>query len=287
MLSHNHFLLKKIDHIVEEYFRNYPESKGVGRVVAPGELEELSRKLRKRIPKWYRELLCKYPIAGIELAIPNDFGQKELIGKPAEKLPLMEIVFNEPSEIEEYGTQLFPGFQLIKSRYICFARDEFSTGEGIFFNGNETNPSTHLVFHDTGESNKELIQNSTVLTENFTDLFRFGKVSNSSRQLLEKDMGDAMKAVGYANNEISRFLHDCSSSLNEESLQKEKKLIENGISLLNEQNPIKSIQATTDTLHEFELSIPAKLYQLLIEAYNSCGLHIGELCYIENLTEKE
>ena len=129
--------MEKINQFVEQFFVDFPEAKEDGRTTDPAEFKQLPGRIRKRIPDWYQNLLINYPIAGVEMGIPNDFGQEGLIGKPIEKLPLMEITMNDISEVGHYGTELFPGFELIKDKYICFAKDEFSTGEGVFFKGDE------------------------------------------------------------------------------------------------------------------------------------------------------
>lgn len=276
--------MKEINHLVEQLFKNYPEFHGEGRLIKLEEFNTLPRIVRNHVPDWYKELLSTFPLAGLEIGIPNGFGQDELIGKPIEKLPLMEVKINDISEIKEFSTEIFPGYQLIKDRYICFARDDFSTGEGIYFDGKEVNPAINLIFHDIGETNKELLKNAIVLTNCFTDLFRYGKVSNSKRQLPVDKKDSASHAVKRAVDAISEFLLNNIDSSNEENLRKAKELIAKSDNFIKSDNPIKAIEAITDSIHDFEVKVPTAYYDLAVDAFNKCGLHVGELCYMENIT---
>lgn len=164
--------------LIEKYLTDNPASTNEGQVTDRSEFEKIDKRILKSIPTWYRDILTNYPLAGLEIGIPNNFGDKELIGKPFEELPLMGLTFIPVKQIEYSSLNLFPDYELIDLGYIRIAEDKFGTQEGIYINVKEENPSIKLVFHDFGETGKEVLKQAEVLLDNFTDIFKYGRKRN-------------------------------------------------------------------------------------------------------------
>lgn len=161
--------------LIENYFVDNSTLLGTGRLTDKVEFEMISKKVLKNIPEWYKEILLLYPLVDLEIGVPNDFGDEELKGKPMEELPLMGMTFISVKEIEENALNYFPDFELIDLNYIRIAEDKYGTQEGIYINCRENDPSVLLIFHDFGETGKEVLNESELLLEKFTDIFRYGK----------------------------------------------------------------------------------------------------------------
>lgn len=164
--------------LIEKYLTDNPPATNEGQVTDRSEFEKIDKRILKSIPAWYRDILTEYPLAGLEIGIPNNFGDKELIGKPFEELPLMGLTFIPVKQIEYSSLNLFPDHELIDLGYIRIAEDKFGTQEGIYINIKEENPSLKLVFHDFGETGKEVLKQAEVLLDNFTDIFKYGRKRN-------------------------------------------------------------------------------------------------------------
>lgn len=100
----------------------------------------MSRKVKRRIPKWYLELLTKYPLVDLEIRVPNNHGDETLIGKPMEELPLLRVTFISTSEIEEHALNIFPDCELLRREIIRIVEDKYVTQEGVFTNGKQDKP---------------------------------------------------------------------------------------------------------------------------------------------------
>ena len=72
---------------VKAFFEKYPECLTKGRVTTQEEIKTIPTKIRKNIPEWYVEIITLFPITELEIWLPNDHGQENLIGKPYEELP--------------------------------------------------------------------------------------------------------------------------------------------------------------------------------------------------------
>jgi hypothetical protein len=187
--------MEKIINEVQGFFERYPSAKTFGKVTTPEEIQALPRKIRSTIPTWYKDLLVQFPIANLPLGIPNDFGQPLLKGRPLIQLPLMEITFYSIDKIAEMSESIFPNYLLFKKKAIGIAEDEGSTGERIFIDSRADNPAVTMIFHDMGESVKELIQNGVRLADNFSDLFAFGKLTNDRIELTNENRKEAINLI--------------------------------------------------------------------------------------------
>ncbi|TXH30415.1 MAG: hypothetical protein E6Q96_01725 [Cyclobacteriaceae bacterium] len=164
--------------LIEKYLIDNPTSKDEGQATHADDFEKINEKVLRSIPTWYRDVLTNYPLVGLEVGIPNDFGDEELIGKPLNELPLMGLTFIPVERIEYCSLNLFPDHELIDLGHIRIAEDRFGTQEGIYINVQEENPSIKLVFHDFGETGKEVLKQAEILLDNFTDIFRYGRKRN-------------------------------------------------------------------------------------------------------------
>jgi hypothetical protein len=164
--------------LIEKYFTDNAMSFRSGRLTDKIEFEKINRKILKKIPEWYKEILMKYPLVNLEIGVPNDFGDEELKGKPFKELPLMGLTFISAKEIENYALNHFPDYELIALDYIRIAEDKFGTQQGVYINSRENDPSVRLIFHDFGETGKEVLKESELLLEKFTDIFRYGRRRN-------------------------------------------------------------------------------------------------------------
>jgi len=167
-----------LNDLIEKYLLDNPTSRNEGRVTESSELEKVDKRVLNSIPAWYSDLLTKYPLVGLEVGIPNDFGDEELIGKPFEELPLMGLTFVSVKRMEYCALNLFPDYDLIDLGYIRIAEDKFGTQEGIYIYIKEENPPIKLAFHDSGETGEEVLEQADVLLNNFTDIFKFGRKRN-------------------------------------------------------------------------------------------------------------
>lgn len=156
------------------------------------ELKNLPKLIKRCLPEFWKNALIQYPLAHLEIGVPNDFGQEELKGLKRTELPLMSIQFLSPLEISENTIDSFPGHVLVKKNilsqnsYIILATDMESTMEGIFISTKEENPSPLLVFHDFGLNKKELIKHSDAISTNLSVLFKEAFIKNENR-VVSKD----------------------------------------------------------------------------------------------------
>ena len=124
-------------------------------------------------------MLTQFPLAELEIWLPNDHGQEALIGKPYSELPTMSMTFLNTEELSFNYQELFPVFKLIKKKnYFCIGEDRQNTGEGIFLNSKHNNPEVLMVFHDFGPKSKDLISNAERLFQSFSDMFNHALPEN-------------------------------------------------------------------------------------------------------------
>ena len=173
---------RTLRNLIEKYLIDNPTSKKEGQITDRSEFEKVNKKVLKNIPTWYRDILTSYPLVGLEVGIPNDFGDEALIGKPFEELPLMGLTFIPVKRIEHCSLNLFPDHELIDLGHVRIAEDKFGTQEGIYIDINEDNPSVKLVFHDFGETGKDVLKQAEILMDNFTDIFKYGRRRNMGQE---------------------------------------------------------------------------------------------------------
>lgn len=169
----------QLETLIQKFYENHPDTPKPGRLTSPEEFKNISKKVLKRIPEWYKNLLLKYPLAEAEIWIPNDQGDEEFIAKPLEELPLMRMTFSTISEVADNALNIFPDYALLKYKIIKIAVDGASQ-EGIFIDTRLSDPEVRLVFHDFGETGREVWAESELLLEKFSEIFIYGKRQNQT-----------------------------------------------------------------------------------------------------------
>jgi hypothetical protein len=275
--------MERIISEVQKFFERYPSARDFGKLTTPEEIEALPIQIRTTIPTWYKELLLQFPIANLPLGIPNDFGQPLLKGRSLEQLPLMEITFYSTDKIIEMSDSVFPNYLLFKKKIIGIAEDQGSTGQGIFIDSKYDNPPVTLIFHDMGESVKELIKNGTRLADNFSDIFRLGRLTNDKIKLTNQNRIEAIELI---TNFFDRV--DSEAKENEETLRSqlaEFSHFTHGIRLrdseLKNGEYIAALLRFEWGLYDSGYPLRRKHLDDLIRIYKACGLHIPELVFIE------
>lgn len=275
--------MERIINEAQKFFERYPSARNFGKLTTPEEIEALPKQIRTAIPTWYKDLLLQFPISNLPLGIPNDFGQSLLKGRPLDQLPLMEIMFYSVDKIVDMSDSIFPNYLLVKKKIIGIAEDQGSTGERIFIDSKENDPAVTLIFHDMGESLKDLIKNGTRLTDNFSDLFRLGKLTNDKIKLTNQNRKEAVDLM-------TRFfqLVDCEAKENEERLKNQLKEFSRFAegkrqrdSELNNEEYVAALQRFEWGLYDSGYPLTRQHLDDLIKIYQACGLHIPELVFIE------
>jgi hypothetical protein len=268
---------------VQEFFERYPSARNLGRLTTSEEIEALPKQIQTTIPTWYKNLLLQFPIANLPLGIPNDFGQPLLKGRSLEQLPLMEITFYSIDKIAERSDSIFPNFLLFKKKIIGIAEDEGSTGEGIFIDAKDDDPPVIMIFHDMGESLKDLIKNGDRLSNNFSDLFRLGRLRDDKIKLTNVNREEAIILI---TNFFDRV--DSEAKENEETVKNqltEFSHFTNGTRLrdseLNKGEYVAALLKFQWGLYDSGYPLTRKHLDDLVKIYKVCGLHIPELVFIE------
>ncbi|MCU0430928.1 MAG: hypothetical protein MUF42_13270 [Cytophagaceae bacterium] len=158
--------------LIKDYFYSNPTT---GRLTTLEEFENLDKKILKTIPDWYKIILMEFPLVDLEIGIPNDFGDEELKGLPFNELPLLGLTFISVKAIEDNTLNYFPDVKLINFNYLRIAEDKYGTQEGIYINYKSSDPEVRLIFHDFGNTGKEVLKKSELLLDRFSDIFKFGK----------------------------------------------------------------------------------------------------------------
>ncbi len=275
--------MEKIVNAVQGFFERYPFAGTLGKVTSSVEIEGLPRKTKNAIPDWYKELLFQFPIANLPLGIPNDFGQAFLKSRPIEQLPLMEITFHSIDKIVKISESIFPNNLLFKKKIISVAEDQGSTGEGIFIDTRQEDPPVMLIFHDMGESIKDLIRKGERLADRFSDLFISGKLTNDKIKLTSENQKPAKKLIESFFNEIDDKLKTSEQKLIND-LSKPRQLFE---SIKQRDIAIKDGDYILGLLKLeyglYDSGYPLTKNQLdkLIDIYMTCNLHVPELVFFE------
>ena len=160
---------KEIRENIELLLKNYPELIKIGYKTRQSIFQKIKRKISKKIPDWYQELLREYSVAELKIGIPFNFGWESLKGKSQNELLFMNTEFNSIEDIELIAKEEFPGFELIKENYICIAEDTNKDGDGFYINSKEKNPKVIYIYHDCGNNASELIKNGQVISNSFSE----------------------------------------------------------------------------------------------------------------------
>jgi hypothetical protein len=268
---------------VKRFFERYPTATTLGSLTTPADLGGLPTRAKNAIPEWYRELLLQFPIANLPLGIPNDFGQPLLQGRSKEQLPLMEITFNSVDKIQELSGSIFPNYLLRRKKIIGIAEDQGSTGEQIFIDTESEDPSPMLIFHDMGESVRDLIRNGEKITEKFSDLFTLGKLRNDRIQLTSENQRDAIILIERFFRLIDDELTTMGMTLTQKLTNSEQltKSIERRNNAIKDGDYIRGLLSMEYGLEDSGYPLTRDHVDKLKELYKVCNLHIPELVYLE------
>lgn len=257
---------------IEGFFEKFKKDIHTGRLTNAQEFNSISKYVENRIPIWYKDLLLSYPIAGLEIGVPSDFGQPFLQDIKKEDLPLMRIRFYDLREVEKEATNFYPGIDLIKKGvfdrkyFIPIALDEESTLESLFIS-NKKNPKVRLIIHDLGESKKELIKRSEVISDNFHDLFKYGSIINQKRKFSTDKKIKALRII----RDLLEFLKSQYPTLDFAASEK----------FLTENKSIDALLGIENQLLQEKVSISQEIYDKLKGVYSELELHPGDLLYLK------
>ncbi|TCI93732.1 SMI1/KNR4 family protein [Tenacibaculum sp. M341] len=178
---------KEIRENIELLFKKHPELTNIGYKTQQSIFQKFRRKVRKKIPGWYDELLTEYPIAELKIGIPFNFGWESLKNKNQSELPYMNTEFNSIENIESIAKEEFPGAELIKQNYICIAENTNKDGDGFYINSKEQNPTVIYIYHDCGSNASELIKNGQVISSSFSEFLNIIKPHEFADKWLDEN----------------------------------------------------------------------------------------------------
>lgn len=272
-------LWMSISDSVLDFFVRFPYAAELGRVTDKSEFDKLPKNILDAIPNWYKDLLTTYPIANLEIAIPNDFGQAFLMSKPFDQLPLFEFRFLPVDKIVTHSTSIFPGFTLFRRKFITIAEDHNSTGEGIFIDTRKADPIPYLIFFHAGASQEDLLNDAEALTESFSSLFEYGQLHNEKIRLNEANKLEAERLIksffSLLDFEIAARIRD---NYDKEML---KRRIEQGDKELAKGNIIKAFLVMQYGLYDSNYPVDRPLLEHMQAIYKVCELYLPDLVYFE------
>ncbi|WP_299609558.1 hypothetical protein [uncultured Aquimarina sp.] len=177
----------KIIENIEQLFKKYPELIKTGSKTKQSIFQKIKRKIQNKIPNWYNQILTEYPMKGLKIGIPFNYGWESLKDKKQNELPFMITSLNSLNDIEFMANKEFPGCELIKAGYICIAPNENNDGDGFYINTKEKNPSVIYIYHDCGESTSELIKNGQIISKSFSDFLAIIRPTKFAEKWLDEN----------------------------------------------------------------------------------------------------
>ena len=149
------------------YLANANGADHSGKIVSPGEMQELQSQLTVPLPNWYGELLLRYPLAGAHLEYPRWDPEDGYDGYEPLQLATTKNVYNETE-------QCYPGLAIRELGYVCLAIDLTGGGDPYFIKVTEgDNPPVYQVYHDVSDvgiviEQKGMVRIADSLAEFFT-----------------------------------------------------------------------------------------------------------------------
>ncbi|WP_299680811.1 SMI1/KNR4 family protein [uncultured Dokdonia sp.] len=177
---------KEINTKASALFNSYPEL-DTGRTATLAEYKSLKWNIRRKVSKWFLELMTMYPVTDLDIGIPFNYGWDSLKDKKSHELPVLNTRFNSFKDIELEATESFPGVDLIKKGWICIAFDENISGDGFYIRAKESNPKVIYVYHDCGTNAKELIAQAQVIANSFTEFLEIIKPQEDIDDWMDKN----------------------------------------------------------------------------------------------------
>jgi hypothetical protein len=266
---------------IENFYKFYPEAQQLGRLTKQEEFLSVNKTVIKRIPEWYKDILFEYPLTDLEIGIPNDYGDEKFIGKPFEELPLMNMKFLSIEEIANNAFNTFPDYELLHNGVLRIG-DDISTGEGIFICTKQKNPEVRLIFHDFGDTGKEVLSESELLLKNFTDIFKYGKLPNEKVQLNQDNKAKAEELIlsffEIVKKEFNLIKDNPTADFNPEMF---KERFDSSKIKLSESNFIPAYLWLEWGINDSNFPISENLYERMLEIYEVCNLHLPEIYHLQ------
>ena len=138
-----------------------------GRVATLEEINSLNQNCEGIVPKWYAELLLKYPLCGLELSWQQFEPENDFDG-------VSSMEWSNPETMQGLMLECYPGVAIYKQGYFNVAFDLTGSGDDYFINANEgENPRVLQVFHDTSENYEVIIKEGIdIVAESLSEFFR-------------------------------------------------------------------------------------------------------------------
>lgn len=273
--------MEELSIAIESFFIRYPEALKMGELLNRDGINHLSGNVKMILPPWYVDMMTTYPLYGIEIGIPHNFGQPKLKGNPPDRLPLLSIAFKSFEEIEHESNHVFPGFELIRDNYLALAEERNGEREGIYFKVDAPNPPPILIFHDDGTSNQELIRNGTSLSNGILEFFNEAKVLNHQRVLITASKSSLHKHILVLIKDLKE-----KRDLADEKLAFEK-LIQECDEKIKKEAYLEILLLIESVLYDLQVAIRPQFFEHLKKSYELGGLHPGDLCFLEELIKSD
>lgn len=278
--------MSTIHNAVSDFFNRYPYAAEMGRLTTASELDSLSKPLQKVLPKWYQDLLLEFPLVGLEVGIPNHFGQEELQAKNFHDLPLFPIRILSANELATHSLEMHPGILLFKrylpftEKYLPFAIDESSTGDPIFISTSHSNPAPKLVMHDMGNTARQLLKHAETLTSSFSDFFLYARLVNSRIRLNDSNRIEAIKRIRdfftFADADIA------ATPPGKFNISAIANYIRRRDEAWTAEDYLRSLNIMEQGLYDSNFPVTDQYMIKLRGLYELCGLHLPELCFLED-----
>jgi hypothetical protein len=238
----------------------------------PGQIE-------KKLPAWLRDVYANFPLQGLELGIPNDFGWEKFKGRHFTELPLMRVSLLPIEQLVEQSLRYFPACELIRFGYLCIAQDIESTGEYIFIRLKDPDPAPCLVFHDGGENHAELIRGAEILAPSLSDFFLRAKIHNDHVQVPAERLEDLKRKLLVFFELVDAELANQMANGRKFALSESKieEILVQRSSLVAEKEYLKSLFRCQWLFEEGNMNLPKEGREMLLEIYKFANLHLPDL----------
>ena len=174
---------------------------------------------------------------------------------------------------------------MASKQYVCIAKDTESTQEGIFISTNTKNPRPLLVFHDLGETKKQLIKTSESIASSMVALFREAHIKNRNRTIPEENFLAAQEGLTTLLDAMQKTSLSSPNRIPNTHTRSEQDILLAIIETKPESIASHKLGAFLERLANDipALSIPGKrgLWEKVHELYDTCALHKGDLYFHE------
>lgn len=136
-----------------------------GRVADRAEWERINHDLGGRIPDWYRELLSRVPLGGLNLGWRT--------AEPTAEFEGVEwVIWANPSDLRSESLEAYPGLAILERGYINVALDATGGGDPYFIPTDQgDNPPLYQVCHDISDEADVILQHGRRLVAQSLSVF--------------------------------------------------------------------------------------------------------------------